>query len=149
MIFDTLDQLEMYIPLLPAIRLIADIMDHDDLYDAACGSYRTKDSKVTYRISEYTTSSADKPFEYHKDHTDVMIILSGQELMSTSWRELKSQSITYDEKTDTGFFQAEPVSVLQAAQGRFAVFFPGEPHKSGVSSGEPSLVKKVVFKVED
>ncbi|MBO4393304.1 MAG: YhcH/YjgK/YiaL family protein [Spirochaetales bacterium] len=149
MVFDTLDQLEMYIPVLPSIRLIADIMDHDDLYDMAPGSYKTKDSKVTYKILEYMTSAADRPFEYHKDHSDLMVVLSGQELMSTSWRELKNQSISYDQKTDTGYFNAEPISVLQASQGRFAIFFPGEPHKSGVAAGEPSPVKKVVFKIED
>ena len=149
MVFDTMDQLEMYIPILPAIRLIADIMDHDDLYDMAPGSYKTKDPKVTYRITEYLTSSADRPFEYHKDHSDVIIVLSGQELLSTSWRELKNQSISYDEKTDTGYFNAEPISVLQASQGRFAIFLPGEPHKSGVAAGEPAPVKKVVFRVED
>ena len=149
MVFDTLDQLEMYIPLLPAIRVIADTMDHDELYDKAPGKYTTRDSKVTYTISEYMTSTADKPFEFHKDHSDVMIILSGQELMSTSWRELKSQSQAFDSRADVGFFQADPITVLQASQGRFAIFFPGEPHKSGVALGEPSLVKKVVFKVED
>ena len=149
MIFDTLDQLEMYIPVLPAIRVIADTLDHDELYDKAPGKYSTRDSKVSYTISEYMTGTADKPFEYHKDHTDVMIVLSGQELMSTSWRELKNQSQAFDAKADVGFFQAEPISVLQAAQGRFAIFFPGEPHKSGVAAGEPAPVKKVVFKVED
>lgn len=149
MVFDTLDQLEMYIPLLPAIRVVADTMDHDELYDKAPGRYSTRDPKVTYTIYEYMTSAADKPFEYHREHSDVMIVLSGQELMSTSWRELKNQSQAFDAKADVGFFQAEPVSVLQAAQGRFAIFFPGEPHKSGIAAGEPSLVKKVVFKIED
>ncbi len=149
MVFDTLDQLEMYIPILPAIRVIADTLDHDELYDKPAGSYTTRDPKVTYKIIEYMTSSADKPFEFHKDHSDVMVVLSGQELMSTSWRELKKQCETFDSKKDVGFFQAEPISVLQAAQGRFAIFFPGEPHKSGVAVGEPAPVKKVVFKVED
>ena len=149
MVFDTLDQLEMYIPLLPAIRVVADTMDHDELYDKAPGRYSTRDPKVTYTIYEYMTSATDKPFEFHRDHSDVMIVLSGQELMSTSWRELKNQSQAYDSKADVGFFQADPVSVLQAAQGRFAIFFPGEPHKSGIAAGEPSLVKKVVFKIED
>ena len=149
MVFDTLDQLEMYIPLLPAIRVVADTMDHDELYDKAPGRYSTRDPKVTYTIYEYMTSATDKPFEYHREHSDVMIVLSGQELMSTSWRELKNQSQAFDAKADVGFFQAEPVSVLQAAQGRFAIFFPGEPHKSGIAAGEPSLVKKVVFKIED
>ena len=149
MVFDTLDQLEMYIPLLPAIRVVADTMDHDELYDKAPGRYSTRDPKVTYTIYEYMTSAADKPFEYHREHSDVMIVLSGQELMSTSWRELKNQSQAFDPKADVGFFQADPVTVLQAAQGRFAIFFPGEPHKSGIAAGEPSLVKKVVFKIED
>ena len=149
MVFDTLDQLEMYIPLLPAIRVVADTMDHDELYDKAPGRYSTRDPKVTYTIYEYMTSAADKPFEYHREHSDVMIVLSGQELMSTSWRELKNQSQAFDAKADVGFFQAEPVTVLQAAQGRFAIFLPGEPHKSGIAAGEPSLVKKVVFKIED
>ena len=116
MIFDTLDQLEMYIPVLPAIRVIADTLDHDELYDKAPGKYSTRDSKVNYTISEYVTGTADKPFEYHRDHTDVMIMLSGQELMSTSWRELKNQSQAFDTKADVGFFQAEPITVLQAAQ---------------------------------
>ena len=149
MVFDTLDQLEMYIPILPALRLVADIMDHDDLYEMQCGSYKSKNSKVTYTISEYVTSAVDKPFEFRKDLSEVHIVLKGQELMSTTWRELKNQSESYDAKNDIGFFQAAPVSVLQATQGRFAVFFPGEPHKTGVCAGEPAVVKKVVFKVQD
>ncbi len=149
MVFDTLDQLEMYISVLPAIRVIADTMDHDDVYDKPAGRYSTRDPKVIYNIYEYNTSAEDKPFEFHKNHTDLMIVLSGQELMSTSWRELKKQCESFDDNKDVGFFQAEPISVLQAAQGRFAIFFPGEPHKSGVAVGEPAPVKKVVFKIED
>ena len=149
MVFDTLDQLEMYIPVLPSIRLIADIMDHDDLYELPCGVYKTKDEKVSYTISEYMTSAYDRPFEYHTDSSILMIVLKGQELLSTSWREMKKESLSYDKTKGTGFFQGEPISVLQATQGRFAIFFPGEPFKSGVAMGESSLVKKVVFRVEE
>ena len=149
MVFDTLDQLEAYIPVLPAIRAVADTMDHDELYDKAPGKYSTRDPDVTYTISEYLTSSADKPFQYHKDHSVVEIVLSGQELMSTSWRELKKQSLSYDKEADVGFLEGEPLSVLQASQGRFAVFFPGEPYKSGVAAGSPSPVKKAVFRIKD
>lgn len=149
MVFDSLDQLEMYIPVLPALRLIADIMDHDDLYEMDCGSYKSKDPNVTYTVSEYFTSAAERPFEYRKDHSEVHIVLKGQELMSNTWRELKLQSQSYDQKNDIGFLQAEPLTVLQAAQGRFAIFFPGEPHKTGVSMGEAAVVKKVVFKVKE
>ncbi len=148
MIFDTLDQLEMYIPLLPALRVIADVMDHDDVYDKEPGTYTTYDSKVSYTVMEYKTSLS-RQFEFHKAHTSVQIVLKGQELMSTTWRELKQQCNTFNAAADVGFLDAEPISVLQATQGRFAIFFPGEPHKTGVSYDSPAIVKKVVFKVLD
>ena len=148
MIFDTLDQLEMYIPLLPALRVVADVMDHDDVYDKEPGTYSTYDKKVSYTVMEYRTSQS-RQFEFHKDHTSVQIVLKGQELMSTTWRELKRQCENFNSTSDVGFLDAEPISVLQATQGRFAVFFPGEPYKAGVSYGEPAVVKKVIFKVLD
>ena len=148
MIFDTLDQLEMYIPLLPALRVVADVMDHDDVYEKEPGTYSTYDKKVSYTVMEYRTSQS-RQFEFHKDHTSVEIVLKGQELMSTTWRELKRQCENFNSTSDVGFLDAEPISVLQATQGRFSVFFPGEPYKAGVSYGEPAVVKKVIFKVLD
>ena len=46
MVFDTLSQLEMYIPVLPAIRLIADIMDHDDLYEKAPANLEVRNARA-------------------------------------------------------------------------------------------------------
>jgi len=149
MIFDTLENLEMYIPVLPQLKAIAGAMDHDNIYDLGPGKYKTPDEKVTYEVCEYTSSKSDKPFVFHKNTTVVEIVLSGVELMSTTWRELKDQADVYDKKTDTGVFPCEPVTVLQASQGRFAVFFAGEPYKSGISYAEPVSVKKVIFKVDE
>ncbi|MCF0237815.1 MAG: YhcH/YjgK/YiaL family protein [Sphaerochaetaceae bacterium] len=149
MIFDNLDNLETYIPVLPALRQIADIMDHDDLYEKEVGHYTTKNEKISYSISQYLTSTTDKPFEFHGEYSVVQIVLKGSELVSTSWREMAKNADAYSKKDDTGFFQGNPISVFQATQGRFMVFLPGEPYKSGVASGESSLVKKVTFKVVD
>ena len=95
------------------------------------------------------TSASDRPFEYHTNCSIVSVVLKGQELLSTSWREMKKESLSFDKNTGIGFFQGEPISVIQATQGRFAIIFPGEPYKSGVAMGESSLVKKVLFKVEE
>lgn len=150
MVFDNLDNLEMYIPVLPALRQIIDIMDHDDLYEKKNGHYETKNPKVSYNIMSYDTKSTDAPFEFHKKNTDVQIVLFGKELLSTSWRELKSISEPYNEKDDYCLVHdIEPISALEGIPGRFAIFFPGELHKAGVISGEVSHVKKVVFKVLD
>ena len=147
MIFDSLDQLEMYIPILPALRVVADVMDHDNVYDKECGTYSTYDDNVSYVVSEYRTSVGGKQFEFHKNHSIVQIVLSGQELMSTTWRELKGQCDNFNSSSDIGFTDAEPISVFQAMQGRFAVFFPGELYKTGVALGESATVKKVCFKI--
>lgn len=149
MIFDILGKLEMYIPSLPKLRTVIDAMDHDDVYDKDKGKYSTPDPDVTYEISTYTPSSSEKPFVFHKRHTTVEIVLSGSELLSTTWRELKNEALAYDEKTDTGVFTAEPLSVFHGAQGRFAVFFAGEPYKSGVSDGSSAPVKKITFRIID
>lgn len=149
MIFDTLENIELYIPLLPQLKTIASAMDHDDVYDLKPGHYATPDKNVSYDIYEYNTSSAEKPFEFHKNTTVFEAVLSGNELMSTSWRELKNEALSYDAKTDTGMFKAEPLSAIQASQGRFVVFFPGEPFKTGISIAESDKVRKIIFKVSE
>ena len=149
MIFDTLENLELYIPVVPQLRVVADALDHDEIYDKPAGIYKTPDKDVTYQVQNITTSSADVPFTVHKNTTVVSIVLSGQELCSTTWRELKDQVVCFDSKSDTGVFTAEPISALQAAQGRFALFLPGEPYKTSVSIGESSFVKKVIFRIRE
>lgn len=147
MIFDTLANLEMYASVVPQITTVAQAMDHDDVYDLCRGHYTTFDKNVTYDVIEYKTCDSDQRFTFHKNKTIVEIVLSGTELFSTTWRELCSQAEIYDKNTDTGFISAEPISAFQGAQGRFAVFLPGEPYKSGVSAGTDEPVKKVVFTI--
>ncbi len=147
MIFDILANLEMYASVVPQIKTVAAAMDHDNVYELARGHYTTPDKNVTYDVIEYSTCDSDQRFMFHKNRTVVEIVLSGTELFSTSWRELCSGADIYDKNSDTGFINAEPISAFQGAQGRFAVFFPGEPYKSGVSSGTSEAVKKVVFTI--
>ena len=149
MIFDILEKLETYIPVVAKLRVVADSMDHDEIYDKAPGKYTTYDKDVTYEVQEITTTSAQTPFLVHKNHTVVSIVLSGTELASNTWRELKDEAKVYDPKTDTGMFMAEPISAIQSSQGRFLVFLPGEPYKTGVSSGTGESVKKVIFRIKE
>lgn len=149
MVFDTLENMEMYIPLTAKLRTVIDAMDHDDVYNLPRGKYKTPDPDVSYEVATYTTSVADIPFEFHKKTTIVQVVLDGSELVSTTWRELKDQTQVFDDKNDTGFFVAEPISVFTACKGRFSVFFPGEPFKSGVACGNPENIRKVTFRIKE
>ena len=150
MLFDSLDNLELYYPEVPRMQTVVEIMDKGDVYGMEPGSYQTKDPKVRYIISEYETDSKEKPYEIHRRATDVQIMLEGEELMSVSWREaVKEADKPYDKESDVQYTTGEPLAVWHAARSRFAVFLPGEPHKTGVAIGFPAKVKKVTFKIYD
>ena len=118
-------------------------------WSPACRRW-SKDPRVRYLISSYETDAKDHPYEIHRRTTDVVIMLSGEELMSVSWREaVKEADTPYNKEEDVQYTTGEPITVWHAAQGRFAIFLPGEPHKEGVAIGLPSKVKKVVFKIYD
>lgn len=148
MIFDTLSNLELYAPVVPQLKTIAEAMDHDNVYELAKGHYTTPDSNVTYNIVEYYSAVSKEPFQFHKNQTIVQIVLSGSELFSTTWRELAKQPDNYNKNADTGFFEGEPISVLKAEQGRFAVFLPGEPYKCS-SSQDGIGIKKIIFTIKE
>ena len=149
MIFDTLANLETYAATVPQLRTVAQAMDHDNVYDAAPGHYTTPDPNLEYEVLVYKTQPGNGQFEFHKHHTYVEIVLEGNELMSTTWRELKDTAQVYSSSNDTGFFNSEPLSVLRASQGRFALFLPGEPFCTGIRTDESDAVKKVVFKINE
>lgn len=148
MIFDTLSNLELYVPIVPQLKTVAEAMDHDNVYELAKGHYTTPDSSVTYNIIEYSSAVSKEPFQFHKNQTIVQIILSGSELFSTTWRELAKQPSNYNKNADTGFLEGEPISVLKAEQGRFAVFLPCEPYKCS-SSQDDIGIKKIIFTIKE
>ena len=150
MIFDNLENLETYLGTIPQLKTVAQALDHDEIYDKEPGIYTTPDKNVTYQISVYKTSPGTGIFEFHKKHTYVEIVLSGKELISTGWRELKKNATSYNESSDCGFFQSEMLCVIRLAQGRFSAFLPGEAFCPGVSEdSEGETVKKVVFKIRE
>jgi len=147
MLFDTLDNLELYQPLLPLLQTVIEVMDKGDVYTMKDGSYATDNPNVRYSIGSYMTSSEGKRYEIHKKATDVQIMLEGEELMSVTWREAVKDATPYDEAKDIHFCDGDPLLVMHAAVGRFCVFFPGEPHKPGVPVVNPMACRKVVFKL--
>ncbi|MFA7189103.1 MAG: YhcH/YjgK/YiaL family protein [Sphaerochaetaceae bacterium] len=150
MIFDTLANLELYVPAVPHMKTVIETMDRGDLYKEEPGAYKTPEPNVTYLITEFETSNKSDPFMFHKNTTVIEIVLSGHDLLSIAWRENRDQLLAYDKATDTGTIDGDPIAVYQGEEGRFAVFFPGEPYRLGVSSsGQPDKVKRVVFRIAD
>ncbi|MDD4083296.1 MAG: YhcH/YjgK/YiaL family protein [Sphaerochaetaceae bacterium] len=150
MVFDTLENLELYIKLVPEIKTITDVLDRGDIYREKPGFYTTPEENVSYLITEFDTSGEAKPFICHKNTTVLEIVLSGQDLMSLAWRENQERQIKYDSKTDLMTLDGDPIAAFTAIPGRFAIFFPGEPYRNGIAvEKENESVKRVVFTIKD
>ncbi|MDD4010599.1 MAG: YhcH/YjgK/YiaL family protein [Sphaerochaetaceae bacterium] len=148
MIFDILDNLELYQASVPKIQKVTEAFDKDYLFDKPAGHYKTDDPDVEFDIEEAALKSGDADFEFHKKHLEIYVVLQGSELLSTAFSELRSLSDNYDEKKDVSYFKASPSSVFHGTPSAFCLFFPGEPHKAGIKSDDEK-VKRAVFRIKE
>lgn len=147
MIFDTTDQLQRYVPLMPQLAKVIEILQQPDFPNKPIGRYETDNHDVRFNIDEYKTVIEPKPFEFHKKYADVQIILQGQEIHHTALRSDIAVAKEFDEQRDIAFFNTLPVAEYYLQAGHFCIYFPEEPHRSQLATDEPAYVKKVVFKI--
>ncbi len=149
--------------------MIVDTFENVDLYASCCGGLKQAvdfarkfdpamadgkfeiDGRRMFAIaSSYETASADElPFEAHKKYIDVHILLRGEERMDVSPDADPPVREPYCEDRDATLFDApDSYSSLIARTGQFAVFFPGDVHRPGLSTGDaPTGVRKLVIKI--
>ncbi len=126
-IFDTLENLELYCSISSNFQAVIDTMDRHLPYDQSPGSYSVKENgKVKYKIDAYLTSNGGKIEALSSASWGVYIILEGQEICS------------FDER-----------SVFRMLNGRFIIFSSDEVMKKGVLETLPYSVKSVLFTLED
>ena len=148
MIYDELSSLSQYNSLIGELSDVVAIIESKIWCDAPKGVVSTGNSRISCELLEYESSTQPRPYEVFEEKTQVHIILAGEELMALSWRE-HARSITFDQ-SGKATLAADPIGVIHAKEGHFALFMPGEPHTVGMESpGKSSLVRKLLFTIED
>lgn len=148
MIIDRLENLPLYIPVLPQLRDVAAILKSDGFDALPLGSHTTDDPTLRYNIMRYETSSKEaERYEVHRREADVQFILTGRERMDAAAKEGFVTTEAYDEAKDAFFGTGQRIASYHADPGHFVIFFPGEPHAPSLIDEESRAVKKVVFKV--
>ncbi|MDR1058129.1 MAG: YhcH/YjgK/YiaL family protein [Treponema sp.] len=148
MIFDSISHMSLYVPVIPGLKKVKEIIDSGALEAAAPGSYKTDDPSVRYNVMSTTTKDEEpREFEIHKKEIDVQIVLRGSEKMKTLWREPVRETKSYDGEKDFSMAGGTPGLTYHARNDTFAVFFPGEPHMANMADGKVTENLKVVFKV--
>lgn len=118
--------------------------------DIAVGTYQLN-PRVKAIISEYETKKVnEKGFEAHKKNIDIQYLLKGEERIACLPIEKLKETMPYNEEKDAAFYAAEgdKAQEMTIGEGYFAIFFPQDGHMPQLSVDEPTLVKKVVIKVE-
>ncbi|MBO4576283.1 MAG: YhcH/YjgK/YiaL family protein, partial [Neisseriaceae bacterium] len=80
MIYDTLNHLADYLPIMPLLAEVIKILQQTDFMQKPAGRYETNNPTVRFNIDEYQTVLEPKPFEFHQQYADVQIVLQGQEI---------------------------------------------------------------------
>ena len=146
MIFDSLENLSLYAPVIPQLQA-AIVLINDPNFDLTPGAHTTAIEGLRYNVAQYETLEGDKEFEIHKKEIDVQIMILGQEYIASAPRVLAEMAGPYDEKGDAMMVQGDYSEKLKLDERKVAIYFPGEPHKPGLAVNKSQKIKKVIFKI--
>ncbi len=151
MIFDKIENARKYYANHPLFEKGFDFIKKALAEDLPVGKYEIEGKDLYASIQEYTSKVAPEgKFEGHRNYIDIQYIISGIEVMENvdiKKAELKSE---YNDVKDVEFYHDNiKAGKLVAESGEYAIFFPNDIHKPGMTYGEtPSTVKKIVVKVK-
>jgi YhcH/YjgK/YiaL family protein len=111
------------------------------------GRYDLDGDSMYLQVLQYDTKPlADSRWEAHRQYIDVHFIGSGDEYWGFRDKDGLCIDTAYDPSIDAEFYSGEG-SMLHAVKGSIAVFYPGEPHMTGVAAGASSPVCRIVVKI--
>jgi YhcH/YjgK/YiaL family protein len=133
------------------IKNIIELSNKIDFKVLEDNTYNINGKNLLYNITSYKTSNdiAEKYAERHKKYIDIQLLLYGEERFGYSdISSIKKVFKEYDEEQDIELYQhIENEEFFLLRQNMFAVFFPEDIHRPGLSYGSPRNVRKVIFKL--
>lgn len=150
MIYDKIDNLEIYAGISEGIRLGLEWL-RDVKPDVETGVYELS-SRVKAIVSEYTTKETnDNGYEAHQKNIDIQYLLKGTEKIACLPVDELQETQPYNEDTDAAFYESDlgrQSSDLFLQPSTFAIFFPQDAHMPQLCIDAPEEVKKVIIKVK-
>ena len=150
MIFDNIKNSGMYIGVNKAFEKAFDFIVKATDENFPAGRYEIDGDAIYASVQEYTTKLGEgASFEGHHKYIDIQYIADGVEVMEVADIDRATPSVPYDVQYDAEFFECdEKTQRLVLQSGDFAVFYPHDLHKPGLSfEGKNAEVKKIVVKV--
>ena len=122
-----------------------------DFSTAVDGTYNLKEKDFFYHLVSYKTKEkiVETSAEVHQRYIDFIYIISGKETIGYM---PKMDHYVFD----SGYDSVKDVELINnivgesfftVKAGMFVIFYPGEIHRSGLMADEPSILRKLVFKI--
>ena len=147
MIFDVIERLELYAPVIPELRDVAKELKREDFLTREDGTYYTE-SGIRYFLQSFQSDPEKDKYEVHDRFIDVQIVLTGREKLKATAYEIKLPENFKKENDFGSTMKVASENDMVLTQGRFALLLPGEPHLPGLSMSENHEdVRKAVFKI--
>lgn len=105
--------------------------------------------EIYYNVEEYDTDfEQNRRFESHRKHVDIQCILKGEEIIYVEDPDKLEVEEELPAERDAIFYRGVGIGKANHLKdGDYVVLYPKDAHKPGVCVGQPSRVKKAVFKV--
>jgi len=133
------------------IKKVLSFAEKNDFKALEDNIYEINGKNLFYILSSYKTSEkiSEKYAEIHKKYIDVQILLYGKEKFGyCDISSVKKVYKEYDENKDIELYSAvEDEDFFVLKPNMFAVFFPEDIHRPGLSAGIPRNVRKIIFKL--
>lgn len=148
MIYDNISNLELYKGLSPDIYEGLKFVKNVDAR-IANGVYQIN-TRVKAIVSENETKSENEyGYEAHKKYIDIQSTLIGQERVACLPIKRMMVEKPYSEEKDAAFYSATvSPQEMTIGDGYFAIFYPQDGHMPQLCIDKPTMVKKVVVKVQ-
>ena len=150
MIFDNLKNKELYYAVNDKFKAAFDFIEKAMNDDIEIGKHEIDGKSLYAAVSSYTSKATDvAKFEGHENYIDIQVVMSGIEKIGNIEISEAEENVPYNSEKDVAFYKdADNASFVVAKKGDFAVFFPNDIHKPGMTFGDtPTEVKKLVVKV--
>lgn len=147
MIFDTIENLHIYVGVNPQIQNVIDFLHKNDITKIESGRVCIAEELLYANFDiAHGKSIEDAVLESHDKMIDIQIVIDSEEKIGWSNRN-KLQTTMYDEDRDISFYpQEKPELYICLKPGNFAMFLPGDCHAPCISNSDS--YRKVVFKLK-
>lgn len=147
MVYDKITDLGKYITNSNAADFIQQLSKRLTEYKMEDGKHVVNDHVFYLRFDYQTKNADDTIWEAHRKYQDIHIVLEGEEQVWSNHISEMTPTNDYQNEGDYQLFEGVPNIKTNLTTGYFILFNPNDVHKTAVTEGEVSSLKKLVIKV--